>query len=74
MSFTETFCEVRNIHDANDSQYKHVISLIDWKFVVRLLFYLMLSTWRVLLFDLLKSLYSDTKILLKYFPSLQKRL
>ena len=29
---------------------------------------------RFLLFDLLKSLYSDTKILSKYIPSLQKRL
>ena len=29
---------------------------------------------RFALFDLLKSLYSDTKILLKYIPSLQKRL
>ena len=29
---------------------------------------------RFALFDLLKSLYSDTKILSKYIPSLQKRL
>ena len=29
---------------------------------------------RFALFDLLKSLYSDTKILPKYIPSLQKRL
>jgi hypothetical protein len=28
---------------------------------------------RFALFDLLKSLYSDTKILSKYFPSLQRR-
>jgi hypothetical protein len=34
MSFTENGCELRNIHDANGSQYKHVISLIDWKFAV----------------------------------------
>jgi hypothetical protein len=30
--------------------------------------------FRFTLFDLLKSLYSDTKILSKYIPSLQKRL
>jgi hypothetical protein len=29
---------------------------------------------RFALFDLLKSLYSDTKILSKYIPSLQKKL
>jgi hypothetical protein len=48
--------------------------LRQWRATPCTLHYHICALKRFALFDLLKSLYSDTKILSKYIPSLQKRI